>query len=61
MDVSPASSTTFLVAGLWQATPLIRLGPGFRYGLRTAEMGGPIQDQEATLGTTSLKTCLPFW
>ena len=43
------SSTTFRVAALWQATPLIRLGPGFRYGLRTAEIGASIQDQELTV------------
>ena len=49
------SSTTFLVAGLWQATPLIRLGPGFRYGLRTAEIGGPIQDQELTVVGPALR------
>ena len=48
-------STTFLVAGLWQATPLIRLGPGFRYGLRTAEVGGPIQDQEFTVVGPALR------
>ena len=49
------SSTTFLVAGLWQATPLTRLGPGFRYGLRTAEVGGPIQDQELTVAGPALR------
>jgi hypothetical protein len=49
------SSTTFLVAGLWQATPLIRLGPGFRYGHRTAEVGGPIQDQELKVAGPSLR------
>jgi hypothetical protein len=49
------SSATFLVAGLWQATPLIRLGPGFRYGLRTAEVGGPIQDQELTVVGPALR------
>ena len=49
------STTTFLVAGLWQATPLIRLGPGFRYGLRTAEAGGPIQDQELTVAGPALR------
>ena len=49
------SSTTFLVAGLWRATPLIRLGPGFRYGLRTAEVGGPIQDQELTVVGPALR------
>ncbi|MDB4416303.1 hypothetical protein N9270_06230, partial [Akkermansiaceae bacterium] len=49
------SSTTFLVAGLWQATPLIRLGPGFRYGLRTAEVGGPIQDAELTVAGPALR------
>ena len=49
------SSTTFLVAGLWQATPLIRLGPGFRYGLRTAEVGGSIQDQELTVVGPALR------
>ncbi|MDB4446564.1 hypothetical protein N9128_02720 [Akkermansiaceae bacterium] len=38
------SSTTFQAAALWKATPLIRLGPGFRYGVRTAEVG--LQDQE---------------
>ena len=48
------SSTTFLVAGLWQATPLIRLGPGFRYGLRTAEVGGS-QDQELTVVGPALR------
>jgi len=49
LGFADTTSTTFLVAGLWQATPLIRLGPGFRYGLRTAEVGGPIQDQELTV------------
>ena len=49
------SSTTFLVAGLWKATPLIRLGPGFRYGIRTAEVGGPIQDQELTVAGPALR------
>jgi hypothetical protein len=49
------SSTTFRVAALWQATPLIRLGPGFRYGLRTAEVGGPIQDQELTVAGPALR------
>ena len=49
------SSTTFRVAALWQATPLIRLGPGFRYGLRTAEFGGPIQDQELTVVGPALR------
>ena len=49
------SSTTFLVAGLWQATPLIRLGPGFRYGLRTAESEGQIQDQELTVVGPALR------
>ena len=49
------SSTTFLVAGLWQATPLIRLGPGFRYGHRTAEVGGPIQDQELKVAGPALR------
>ncbi|MDB4425012.1 hypothetical protein N9274_00865 [Akkermansiaceae bacterium] len=48
------SSTTFLVAGLWQATPLIRLGPAFRYGLRTAEVGGS-QDQELTVVGPALR------
>ncbi|MDC0282996.1 DUF481 domain-containing protein [bacterium] len=48
------SSTTFLVAGLWRATPLIRLGPGFRYGLRTAEVGGS-QDQELTVVGPALR------
>jgi len=42
------TSTTFRLAGLWQATPLIRLGPGFRYGVRTAEIGGQFQEQELT-------------
>ena len=49
------SSTTFRVAALWQATPLIRLGPGFRYGIRTAEVGGPIQDQELTVAGPVLR------
>ena len=48
------SATTFLVAVLWQATPLIRLGPGFRYGLRTADAGGP-QDQELTVVGPALR------
>ena len=29
------SSNTLNAAALWQATPLVRLGPGFRYGVRT--------------------------
>jgi hypothetical protein len=49
------SSTTFLVAGLWKATPLVRLGPGFRYGIRTAEVGGAIQDQEFTVAGPALR------
>lgn len=49
------SYSTFRVAALWQATPLIRLGPGFRYGLRTAEVGGPIQDQELTVAGPALR------
>ena len=49
------SSTTFRVAALWQATPLIRLGPGFRYGLRAAEVGGPIQDAELTVAGPALR------
>ncbi|MDB4762660.1 hypothetical protein OAG38_02865 [Akkermansiaceae bacterium] len=43
------SSTTFRAAALWQATPLIRLGPGFRYGVRTAEIGASVQEQELTV------------
>ena len=38
------SSNTFRAAALWQATPLIRLGPGFRYGVRTAEIGPQLQE-----------------
>ena len=48
------SSTTFLVAGLWQATPLIRLGPGFRYGLRTAEVGGSASRSRTHSGRSCL-------
>ncbi|MDA7861390.1 hypothetical protein N9B03_09480, partial [Akkermansiaceae bacterium] len=47
------SSTTFRVAALWKATPLIRLGPGFRYGVRTAEVG--LQDQELTVAGPVLR------
>ncbi|MDA7871138.1 hypothetical protein N9B08_01750 [Akkermansiaceae bacterium] len=43
------SSTTFRAAALWKATPLIRLGPGFRYGVRTAETGASIQERELTV------------
>lgn len=48
------TSTTFRLAGLWQATPLIRLGPGFRYGVRTAEVGG-LQEQELTTAGPTLR------
>ena len=49
------SSTTFRVGALWQVTPLIRLGPGFRYGIRTAEIGGPVQDAELTVAGPALR------
>jgi len=38
------SSNTLNAAALWQATPLVRLGPGFRYGVRTGD-----QDAEFTV------------
>ena len=49
------SSTTFRAAALWKATPLIRLGPGFRYGVRTAEVGSQLQDQELTVAGPVLR------
>ncbi|MDB4702607.1 hypothetical protein OAH03_05790, partial [Akkermansiaceae bacterium] len=33
---SDTSSNTVNAAALWQATPLVRLGPGFRYGVRSS-------------------------
>ena len=38
------SSNTLRAAALWQATPLIKLGPGFRHGVRTG-----FQDAEFTV------------
>ena len=49
------STTTFRVAALWQATPLIRLGPGFRYGIRTGEVGAQFQDAELTVAGPVLR------
>ena len=33
------SSMTTGLSGIWQATPLLSVGPGFRYGLRTGDDG----------------------
>ena len=49
------TSTTFRLAGLWRATPLIRLGPGFRYGVRTAQVGGQSQEQKLTTAGPALR------
>ncbi|MDB4513401.1 hypothetical protein N9092_03760 [Akkermansiaceae bacterium] len=50
------SSNTVLAAALWQATPLLRLGPGFRYGVRTAAF----QDAELTVAGPLLRASYNF-
>ena len=47
---SDTSSNTFNAAALWQATPLVRLGPGFRYGVRTG-----FEDDEFTVAGPLLR------
>ncbi|MDA9831308.1 hypothetical protein N9C66_08195 [Akkermansiaceae bacterium] len=44
------SSSTINAAALWQATPLIKLGPGFRHGVRTG-----FQDAEFTVNGPLLR------
>ena len=49
------SSNTVNAAALWQATPLIRLGPGFRYGVRTGNVGAQLQDTKLTVAGPLLR------
>ena len=51
------SSFNFNAAALWKATPLVKLGPGFRYGVRTGfddaefTVAGPVLRADYNLST----------